>query len=100
MHGVCLQTKPSKTVLSIMLDKRMVAYGVKLKSHLYSLVKLTPKNFPFYSKICENFIKQFEGYLEYAFKTTIKFPFKRKACQVYEGVCCMQVSTVVSLVVW
>ena len=30
----------------------------------------------------------------------IKFPFKRKACQVYEGGCCRQVSTVVSLVVW
>ena len=29
----------------------------------------------------------------------IKFPFKRKACQVYEGGCCRQVSTVVSLVV-
>ena len=30
----------------------------------------------------------------------IKFPFKRKACQVYEGCCCRQVSTAVSLVVW
>ena len=30
----------------------------------------------------------------------IKFPFKRKACQVYEGGCCRQVSTVASLVVW
>ena len=30
----------------------------------------------------------------------IKFPFKRKACQVYEGGCCRQVSTVVSLIVW
>ena len=30
----------------------------------------------------------------------IKFPFKRKACQVYEGGCCRQVSTAVSLVVW
>ena len=30
----------------------------------------------------------------------IKFPFKRKAFQVYEGGCCRQVSTVVSLVVW
>ena len=30
----------------------------------------------------------------------IKFPFKRKACQVYEGGCCRQVSTVVFLVVW
>ena len=30
----------------------------------------------------------------------IKFPFKRKACQVYEGGCCRQVSKVVSLVVW
>ena len=30
----------------------------------------------------------------------IKFPFKRKACQVYEGGCCRQVSTVVSLVDW
>ena len=26
----------------------------------------------------------------------IKFPFKSKACQVYEGGCCRQVSTVVS----
>ena len=34
------------------------------------------------------------------YKTKIKFPFKRKACQVYEGCCCRQVSTVVSLVVW
>ena len=33
-------------------------------------------------------------------KRIIKFPFKRKACQVYEGGCCRQVSTVVSLVVW
>ena len=32
--------------------------------------------------------------------TIIKFPFKRKACQVYEGGCCRQVSTGVSLVVW
>ena len=30
----------------------------------------------------------------------IKFPFKRKACQVYEGGCCRQVSTVLSLVDW
>ena len=30
----------------------------------------------------------------------IKFPFKRKACQVYEGGCCRQVRTAVSLVVW
>ena len=30
----------------------------------------------------------------------IKFPFKRKACQVYEGGCCRQVSTFVSLVEW
>ena len=30
----------------------------------------------------------------------IKFPFKRKACQVYEGGCSRQVSTAVSLVVW
>ena len=30
----------------------------------------------------------------------IKFPFKRKACHVYEGGCCRQVSTVVFLVVW
>ena len=28
----------------------------------------------------------------------IKFPFKRKACQVYEGGCCRQVSTVVPLI--
>ena len=27
----------------------------------------------------------------------IKFPFKRKACQVYEGSCCRQVSIVVAL---
>ena len=32
-------------------------------------------------------------------KERIKFPFKRKACQVYEGGCCRQVSKVVSLVV-
>ena len=32
--------------------------------------------------------------------TKIKFPFKRKACQVYEGGCCRQVNTAVSLVVW
>ena len=32
--------------------------------------------------------------------SVIKFPFKRKACQVYEGGCCRQASTVVSLVVW
>ena len=29
-----------------------------------------------------------------------KISFKRKACQVYDGGCCRQVSTVVSLVVW
>ena len=33
-------------------------------------------------------------------RIVIKFPFKKKACQVYEGGCCRQVSTVVSLVVW
>ena len=33
-------------------------------------------------------------------KDIIKFPFKRKDCQVYGGGCCRQVSTVVSLVVW
>ena len=69
MHGVCLQTKPSKTVLSSMFDKRMSAYVVKLKSHLYSLVKLTPKNFPFYSYFVRTSSNNFESYLEYAFKT-------------------------------
>ena len=38
--------------------------------------------------------------IRYVFQYQIKFPFKRKACQVYEGGCCRQVSTVVSLVVW
>ena len=41
-----------------------------------------------------------ENYMCIQDVTQIKFPFKRKACQVYEGGCCRQVCTVVSLVVW
>ena len=56
MHCVCFQTKSSKTVHSFMRDRRINAYGVRLKSHLNSLVKLTPQKFPFFSKLCDNFV--------------------------------------------
>ena len=41
MHDVCLQTKPSENLYSVMRDSRMNAYGVKSKSHL---VYLTSEN--------------------------------------------------------
>ena len=44
--------------------------------------------------------KLLTGTLNLRANKTVKFPFKRKACQVYEGGCLRQVSTVVSLVVW
>ena len=43
---------------------------------------------------------QTSSHLLWLYTAEIKFPFKRKACQVYEGGCCRQVSTAVSLVVW
>ena len=41
MHDVCLQTKPSQNLYSVMRDSRMNAHGVKSKSHL---VYLTSEN--------------------------------------------------------
>ena len=38
MHCVCFQTKSSKRVHPLMRDRRMNAYGVRLKSHFNSLV--------------------------------------------------------------
>ena len=38
MYCVCFQTKSSKRVHSLMRDRRMNAYGVRLKSHYNSLV--------------------------------------------------------------
>ena len=71
MYGVCLQTKPSKTVLSFMLDKSMNAYGVKLESHVYSSVKLTLKHFSFTQNFVRALSNSFEGYLEDAFKILV-----------------------------
>ena len=50
-------------------------------------------------RICKKPVSHDEAHLIMVL-TGIKFPFKRKACKLYEGGCCRQVSTVVSLVVW
>ena len=56
MYGVCLQTKPSKTVHSFMCDICMNAYGVKLKKSIVLIgYKLSPRTFLPCSKFCENF---------------------------------------------
>ena len=46
------------------------------------------------------FLSSVDKHSEKLTEQKIKFPFKRKACQVYEGNCCRQVSSVISLVVW
>ena len=38
MYCVCFQTKSPKRVHSLMRDRRMNVYGIRLKSHFYLLV--------------------------------------------------------------
>ena len=95
----CTQDSPnqkgsiSECYLSEIMAKTKALITCVVTAQLTSLYNRYPRFAP-------NILWLKRGKSGVSIKTIIKFPFKRKACQVYEGGCCRQVSTVVSLVVW
>ena len=69
MHYLCIKAKPSKTVHSFLRNKCMNAYGVKLKSHWYSGVLLTPQNF---LKLLKKKLNLYQTVLEIAYENLLK----------------------------